>query len=234
MKLKIALAAALMLLPAAAAAQPLTAVQVVEGHTVFVHLTPDGSTLAAVAGSVECEVKWFNDAVLFRVPAGTTGMCGDHRFIYAYPAGAPDPRQNPTLQPTERVWDFIDPNGAPWHVVEYQYQQLQVQVNQNLGLPDFLGENMTLEQVNYTAWVVEAGPSVYEPTLKEDYNFVLLVDTAKMRVSRTPAMGVDDPTPPQAPDPRSFGATTGRTPAGEATGKTWVTLALGETPPWYS
>ncbi|HEV8359946.1 MAG TPA: hypothetical protein VGR28_05745 [Candidatus Thermoplasmatota archaeon] len=234
MKLKIALAAALMVLPVAAAAEPFAATPVVEGHTVFVRLAPEGSDLAAIAGSVECQVKWFDDQILFRVPAGTTGMCGDARFIYAYPGNAPDPRGNPTLERTDRMWDFTDPNGMPWHVVEYAYMQLQVAVNQNLMLPDFLGENITLEQFNYTAWVVEAGPSMHEPSINEDYNFVLLVDTSKVLLTQPDGVAHDG-----TPGGRENGNSHDNTRVGGYTAahthdKSWVTLGLGDTPPDWS
>lgn len=235
MKAKLALAAALVLLPATAYAQPISATQVVEGHTVFVNLSPDGSDLAAIAGSVECQVLWFNDQVLFRVPAGTSGLCGDARFVYAYPSNAPDPRGNPTLKPTGMVWDFTDPNGAPWHVAEYHYKQLSVQVNQNLGLPHFVAENVTVEQFEYTAWIVEAGPSIREPTLNSDYNFVILVDTGKILLTQRDGV-VHDGTPGGVADGNSHDATkldeAHRFP--HTHDKSWVTLALGDPPPlWY-
>ena len=235
MKLKIALAAALVLLtPVAAATQPLSATQVVEGHTVFVQMSPQGSDLAAVAGSVQCQVLWFNDQVLFRVPAGSSGLCGDARFVYAYPANAPDPRGNPTLKPTGLVWDFTDPNGASWHVAEYEYRQLQVTVNQNLIVPHFIGENITIEQFNYTTWIVEAGPSTFEPTLNQDYNFVLLVDTAKVLMTEPDGV-YHDGTPGNVGGGNSHDNTRlDRHTTPHHHDKSWVTLALGDAPPlWY-
>lgn len=228
MKWKLTALAAALALPGAAAAEPLSSVAVVEGHTVFVHLSPGGSDLAAIAGSVMCQVLWFNDQVLFRAPAGSTGLCGDARFVYAYPGNAPDPRGNPTLRPTGRTWDFADPNGAPWHVVEYEYKQLHVQVNQNLGLPNFVSENITIEQFNYTAWLVEVGPSVRDPTLNEDYNFVLLVDTGKVLLTERDATvhnGAGEP---------ALGNSHGPSDPPHRHDRSWVTLALGDTPPLWS
>lgn len=235
MKTKLALAAAIVLIPATAYAEPLGATSVVEGHTVFVNLAPEGSDLAAIAGSVQCQVLWFNDQVLFRVPAGASGLCGDARFVYAYPGMAPDPRGNPTLRPTGRVWDFADPNGAPWHVVEYGYKQLEVTVNQYLGLPDFLVENVTVGQLDYTAWVVEAGPAVHDPTLNQDYNFVLLVDTGKIVL--TQEEGIEhDGTPGDIASGNSHDATDLTKPQfrwPHQHDQSWVTLALGDTPPMW-
>jgi hypothetical protein len=230
----LALAAALTLVPVATAAQPLGAQSVVEGHTVFAHLTPDGGDLAAVAGSVQCQVLWFNDQVLFRVPAGTTGMCGDARFVYAYPANAPDPRGNPTLNPTGRQWDFTDPNGAPWHVVEYDYRQLSVRVNQNLGLPDFVGENITLEQFNYTAWIVESGAPIRDPTIDEDYNFVVLVDTSRILLTEHDALEHDG-TPGGVEQGNSHDNTRlGTYSSSHKHDRSYVTLGLGDAPPaWF-
>jgi hypothetical protein len=187
-----------------------------------------------VAGIVLCLVLWFNDLVLFRVPAGTTGMCGESRFVYAYPAGAPDPRGNPTLLPSGRSWDFADPNAGQWHVVEYTYRQLDVAVHQDLGLPDFLGEDVRTEQTNHTAWIVEAGEPIRDPTLHEDYNFVVLLDTTKLVAAEDNTL-VPDPRPsvplnltapgphaPQAPD--NLDADSGK----------YATLALGDEPPRWS
>ncbi|MCA1813710.1 MAG: hypothetical protein LC624_07140 [Halobacteriales archaeon] len=239
MNLKVALIlAALAATPLAAAADSNPHAQnVVAGHTVFAELTPDGSSFAAIAGSVQCQVLWFNDQVLFRVPAGTTGMCGDARFVYAYPAGAPDPRGNPTLAPTGRAWDFTDPNGAGWHVAEYQYRQLDITLHQDLGLPDYIGSDLRADQTNHTAWVVEAGQPIRDPTILRDYNFVVLVDTAKLVVAEdntvlpdpqaavplnaTSAAGV--PAQPRAPD--------GVAPAGSGS---YVTLSLGDAPAGWS
>jgi hypothetical protein len=236
MNAKIVLAVALAIAaPATAYASPFDATQVVEGHTVFVNLSPEGSDLAAIAGSVQCQVLWFNDEVLFRVPAGTSGLCGDARFVYAYASNAPDPRGNPTLRPTGQVWDFVDPNGAPWHVVEYGYKQVSVVVNQNLGLPDFIAENITLEQLDYTTWIVEAGPPIHEPTLKADYNFVLLVDTSKILLTKDDGV-MHDGTPGNRAGGNSHDATDldeeHRFP--HYHDASWVTLSLGDAPPlWW-
>jgi hypothetical protein len=218
MNLKIALAAALVVLPVAAAAPSISATQVVEGHTTFVALAPEGSDLAAIAGSVDCEVKWFDGQVLFRASAGTTGMCGDARFVYAYPAGAPDPRGNPTLRATQRVWDFADPNAAGWHVAEYEYRQLELDVSQDLGLPeDALASESTVAELPFLAWVVETGPAVHDATIDEDYNFVVIVDTSKLLLREPDALdGV----------PRIAGA-----PVPRSEGRSYVTLALGDPPP---
>lgn len=234
---KIALAAALMVLPPTAiAAEPFGTTSVVEGHTVFVSLTPEGSDLAAVAGDVQCQVLWFNDQVLFRVPVGTSGLCGDAAFVYAYPSAAPDPRGNPTLKPTGRAWDFSDPNGAPWHVVEYGYKQVQVSVEQHLGLPDFLVENVTISQFDYLTWVVEAGPPVRDPTLNQDYNFVLLVDTSKILLTQEDAE-VHDGTPGNVAGGNSHDATDLTRPQyryPHQHDQSWVSLGLGHAPPmWY-
>lgn len=235
MNLKIALAAALVLVPATAIAEPIGTTPIVEGHTIFVNLAPEGSDLAAIAGSVECQVLWFDDQILFQVPVGESGLCGDANFVYAYPGTAPDPRGNPTLKPTGMVWDFVDPNGAPWHVAEYTYKQLEVTVNQYLGLPDFLVENVTVGQMDYYAWVVEAGPSIRDPTVNQDYNFVLLVDTSKILLTQED--GVEhDGTPGGVADGNSHDATDltkPQFPWPHQHDKSWVTISLGDTPPMW-
>lgn len=231
----IVLAAALAVMPVAAAAQtPISSNQVVEGHTVFAQLVPDSGDLAAIAGSVQCQVLWFNNQVLFRVPAGTTSLCGDASFVYAYPAGAPDPRGNPTLRPTGRVWDFTDPNGAPWHVAEYAYNQLDLAVNQDMGLPDFVSDNATLRQLNYTAWVVETGPPIHDPTIQQDYNFVVLVDMTKLTV-RQGGSGAPDVHSPVDAQTGGTGGSTRPTQTGQGgPGTGYVTLSLGGQPPAWS
>lgn len=239
MNAKLALAAALVVaLPATAYAEPLNANTVVEGHSVFVSLSPDGSSLAAVAGSVYCQVLWFNDQVLFREPAGSSGLCGDAGFVYAYPTEAPDPRGNPTLKPTGRAWDFADPNAAGWHVVEYTYQQLQVEVVQNLGLPTILGEELGLSHLAFTTWVVEAASTpIHDPTLNAEYNFVILVDTSKVLLTQ-PGGTTHDGTPGNVQGGNSHDATDLTRPQYQPYphqhNKSFVSLSLGDAPPQWA
>jgi len=226
----IALALAILALPVAAA-QPLSTTSAVEGHTVFARVDPGGSSFAAIAGIVECQVVWFNNQVLFQVDPGTTGMCGDARYIYAYPSHAPDPRGNPTLESTGRMWDFSDPNGASWHVAEFRYQQLDVSVDQHLGLPDALPDGVGTDQAGFVTWVVETGPRVYDPTLQDYYNFVTLVDTSKVVLGEPgdlPQGGTPD-APAGAPDTPVTGSGSSHASASQSS-RSFVTLSLGGPP----
>lgn len=167
-----------------ASASPIASKSAVEGHTSYVEIVIDETPtvrLAAVAGIVSCRVTasvlWFNDQELFKLPATQTCLQGK-RFVYATETLSPDPRGNPTLNRTGVFYDFVDPNGQPWHVVEYTYHQANVKVSGVLD-PQVLMYGVDLSVKRYLTYVVEIGATTRDPTINKDYNFVNVVDLAK-------------------------------------------------------
>jgi hypothetical protein len=167
-----------------ASANPIASRSAVEGHTTYVDIVIDETptiSLGAVAGSVTCRVTanilWFNDQELFRLPP-TANCLGSKRFVYASEHLTPDPRGNPTLNRSGLYFDFTDPNGIPWHVVEYTYSQASVRANGVLD-PQVLLFGLDLQVKRYYTYVVEIGPMTRDPTINKDYNFVDVVDLGK-------------------------------------------------------
>lgn len=169
-------------------------------HTTYVELVlvdePQGEPLAAVAGLVACApsgelsavVLWFNEQVLSRVgkrAPDTSCLAEDRTHVWAFPEGAPDPRNASAMLPTGRVYDFTDPNGFTWHVVEHTYRS-----GLHEALPVAEAARRSLSDAERAAgghaigvfpvWTVALGAGALDPTLGEYYNFVVLVDLARI------------------------------------------------------
>ncbi len=179
-----------------------TSGQAVEQHTTYVEIIaneePNEPGFAAVAGVVSCKstgafenvVLWFNDNMLFRHGRqGPDTDCLDHdekTHVWATEEGAPDPRGSPSLAATGEVFEFTDPNGLHWVVEEYVYHQIHVFREEStrasvgdkqVGL-DTEGE---YRAIPHYAWVVKLQDAFIDPTINEYYNFVTIVDFAKLQ-----------------------------------------------------
>lgn len=166
---------------------------VVTGHSTFFNGEVYDQCLASVAGILRSRVMWFNDQILVeRYP-------GKGNFVYVTEHGGEDPTDKLYLRSDGVVYDFVDPNGAAWHVQElYILKSRSVHHDVDAvipGEPDELDEeDLNREpEVNQTAevredrqyvWVVEiAATPIYDEFPGDDahtlYNFLTLVDTCK-------------------------------------------------------
>lgn len=213
---KIATALALVLLatPVGVAATELNErTTAVENHTTYVQIIVDeerdhAAEYAAIAGLVKCNptgplaqaVLWFNDQLLFRAPGpkapDTKCVIENDTHVYAVEEGSPDPRGNPGLTPTGDVFEFTDPNGVDWRVVEYAYYSVVATHKQAAAVAAGpLEVNVDSEAqarfIEHLTWVVELGPSTVDPTLADFYNFVVLLNLTKMDKVREDAVRHD-------------------------------------------
>lgn len=169
---------------------------VVTGHSTFWNGKSFDPCMASIAGILQTEVRWFNDMVLAR------RYGGKGTFIYITESGADDPRQDLSAESGKRAlfsdgvaYDFVDPNGAVWHVDELYYGNPNgepVKVTDPLGNPKTETHPYAIKDRTYV-WVVElAAQPIYDqfagspssPYYHDVYNFVSLVDTCKFH--RTP------------------------------------------------
>lgn len=142
----------------------------IEGRAILFDLTRFDPDLAAVAGQASATVSWFNGALTFNK--------GDEGWVYAAPAGAPDPTGK-RLVPTGQHYNFTDYNGAQWHVKEWYYMDVQT-------LQYSLGDQTATERsgIKVHVWTVEtSGTPVHDKQLGRAYNFVVVVDTEKLGVT---------------------------------------------------
>ncbi|HVL87746.1 MAG TPA: hypothetical protein VM681_07075 [Candidatus Thermoplasmatota archaeon] len=154
----------------------------VTGHSVYADMDGFDPCLAAIVGLVRARVMWFNDMVLFSRPAADGSA-----YVYAVEQGAPDPRER-LLYENDR-YEFTDPNGVSWKVVEYQYvYNTNGTTQHNVPVPppaQSPAANHTQNVNAWFTWVVSVGPTTQDafPGLSnhEEYNFVLLVDTCKFK-----------------------------------------------------
>jgi len=152
----------------------------VTGHSTFYNGDTYDPCLGSIAGIMRNRVMWFNDQVL----AESYG--GKGTFIYVTEAGAPDPRDQPRVYSEGVFYDFVDPNGAHWHVEEAFYD---VSLEPSTGFD----ESGTIPTVDpkptkgdrYMTWFVElSSRPVFDEFAGDDphtyYNFLVLADTCKM------------------------------------------------------
>lgn len=153
---------------------------VVTGHSTFYNGDAYDPCLGSIAGIMRSRVMWFNDQVLVERYGGAG------TFVYVTEYGAPDPRAEKQLFSEGVFYDFVDPNGAHWHVEEAFYN---VVVETSQGV-DF-SEDVPRPYVNTTegdriyVWIVElSARPIYDQFAGDDphtyYNFLTLVDTCKM------------------------------------------------------
>lgn len=159
---------------------------VVTGHTTFYKGEDFDPCLASIVGVMQTEVRWFNDMVLARRNGGKG------TFIYISENGAEDPRDQPQLFSDGVTYDFVDPNGAAWHVEELYYGNWDTGVvggSTNPFSPDPEVRPTVWTDRTYV-WVVElSAQPIYDqfaqhldrndPNWHTVYNFVALVDTCK-------------------------------------------------------
>lgn len=161
--------------------------QIVTGHSTFYNGDVYDKCLGSIAGIIKSKVRWFNDAILVE------RYSGKGTFIFVTEAGAPDPRLAPRLYSEGVFYDFVDPNGAHWHIDEYFYNMSgTASVDYTIDPTPSVGGVSTRNDQTYV-WVVElsarpifddfagANPHTY-------YNFLILVDTCKFH----PTVAHDD------------------------------------------
>lgn len=165
-------------------------VPIVTGHSVFYNGDTFDRCLASIAGILRSRVMWFNDMVLAEQYAGKG------TFVYVTENGSLDPTTRKGLWTEGVFYDFVDPNGAHWHVEE-AFMINRVGAGALAGDP--LGETSELDPEvddveNRTyVWIVELSErpiydefSGNDPQYEHDlYNFLLLVDTCKMNRAKT-------------------------------------------------
>ncbi|MEA3199266.1 MAG: hypothetical protein QOE90_694 [Thermoplasmata archaeon] len=166
---------------------------VVTGHSTFYNGDTYDPCLASIAGIVRSRVMWFNDQVLVeRYP-------GKGTFLYVTEHGAEDPRNLGYLYSDGVSYNFVDPNGAAWHVDEVYHSTSTPQPNVQVDPQEATGSakngdprvNATVEIHNGDKtyyWIVElAAQPIYDQFPGSDphsyYNFLDIVDTCKFHNS---------------------------------------------------
>lgn len=156
---------------------------VVTGHSTFYNGDAYDPCLGSIAGIMRSRVMWFNDQVLVE------RYGGEGTFIYVTEAGAPDPRAELQMFSEGVFYDFVDPNGAHWHIEELYYEVTGF-VGSDFDADGTMGVAPSVSRVGYgtdryTTWVVElSSRPIYDQFAGDDphtyYNFLTLVDTCKM------------------------------------------------------
>lgn len=153
---------------------------IITGHSTFYNGQGYDKCLGSIAGIIRSRVMWFNDQVL------AERYSGKGTFMYVTEAGSRDPR-GATLYSEGVFYDFVDPNGAHWHIEESfmmhtfgQYANVNTEPTSNSApLVDAgLGANRTY------VWTVELSERpIFDQFAGADphtfYNFLTLVDTCK-------------------------------------------------------
>lgn len=184
---------------------PATSTPVVTGHTTFVDMESLDPCLGAVAGIVQSQVLWFDDAFLHE----RTNFENDH-WIYASHESAGDPtthvrfdnvsniEENADNQPANKIlvrsgvwYNFTDPNGVTWNVTEVFWDQATetsatVDRNESAEPGEAASETNASAHTNrHYAWIVQLGPTTTDPYLSgldsigDRYNFVTMVNSCK-------------------------------------------------------
>lgn len=152
----------------------------VTGHSTFYNGDAYDPCLASIAGIMRSRVLWFNDQVLVEHYGGSG------TYIYVTEAGAPDPRAETRLYTEGVFYDFVDPNGAHWHVEEAFYDvegDTGVRWGESNTVPS-AEPYLTTGERTYV-WIVElSARPIYDQFAGADphtyYNFLVLADTCKM------------------------------------------------------
>src|SRR5438552_512595 len=156
---------------------------VVTGHSTFYNGQGYDPCLASIAGIVKTQVMWFNDMVL----AERYGGAGD--YIYVAENGSRDPRPNldgvTYLFSDGTFYDFVDPNGAHWHVDELYYAHVDGGADLNTPKSSTVP---TIDEDKTYVWTVELSPTPIHDrfagnpngaNFHDIYNFLDMVDTCK-------------------------------------------------------
>lgn len=165
-------------------------VPVVTGHSTFYDGDTFSPCLGSIAGIMRHRVMWFNNQVLAETYGGTG------TFIWVTEQGAPDPRKERELYTEGVFYDFVDPNGAHWHVEELFYDivtetNVVAGVDQTGAYPEPYVKNASLAKQRTMVWVVELAPRpIFDEFAGADphtyYNFLVLVDTCKLGFNDVP------------------------------------------------
>lgn len=153
---------------------------IVTGHSTFYNGDVYDKCLGSIAGIIKSKVRWFNDAILVE------RYSGKGTFIFVTEAGAPDPRIR-ELRSEGVFYDFVDPNGAHWHIEE---SFMAEGINGDFFVNDDpLGNDKPLAEVHTATnrtyvWTVElSARPIYDDFAGSNphtyYNFLTLVDTCK-------------------------------------------------------
>lgn len=180
-KIVIALGAAVLLAAPVAFAGHLrqVAVQdrtVVSGHTVFVSVRQFDPDIAAIAGMVEQKVVWFNGAIIFNTFKGG--------FALGVEDDACDPRRGQDFRFIDQDLSYIDPNGQPHVVTHYTYRCAEANplatLLNNTTLEDGLIHPQLIPLLHFRedVWVTPTHAIIVDPTIVDEYNFALAVDTS--------------------------------------------------------
>lgn len=160
------------------------------GHSTFYNGESYDPCLGSIAGIMRHRVMWFNDQVLVE----TYG--GKGTFIYVTEAQAPDPRGK-QLRTDGVFYDFVDPNGAHWHVEEvYMPKTASITINED-PVGNTQDPLLQLDRDRWYVWIVElASRPIYDEFAGDDphtyYNFLTLVDTCKMHRNENTTDGIED------------------------------------------
>jgi hypothetical protein len=158
-----------------------TARDVVTGHTVFVDDRGFDENIAAIAGITERKVVWFNGATIFDTT--TRG------FVIAVEADSSefpdlwscDPRDGIDFEFVDQDMTFVDPNGQHHVVTHYTYRCQGTPPAPLSDLADGTALEEGLEgtplQFRNHAWVTYNHQKIDDPTVMDEYNFALAVDT---------------------------------------------------------
>lgn len=160
---------------------------IVTGHSTFYNGDTYDKCLASIAGILRSRVMWFNDMVL------TERYAGKGTFVYVTEDGADDPTTKNVLYTEGVFYDFVDPNGAHWHVEEAFYVDRYDYIvggNDPINDPNQLDPTVDDASTRVYVWIVElAARPIHDQFAGADYhdlyNFLLLVDTCKMNRDHT-------------------------------------------------
>lgn len=174
---------------------------IVTGHSTYYKGKEFDPCLASVVGVMQTDVRWFNDQVLAR------RYGGKGTFVYITEHGAEDPREWDRLYSDGVTYDFVDPNGAAWHVEELYHGGIGVSAgglnNPKVTEPNGWVDPTYIPERTYV-WVVElSAQPIYDqfaehlnrndPNWHTVYNFVALVDTCRFhRNEDTNYNGIQD------------------------------------------
>ena len=163
---------------------------VVTGHSTYYKGKEFDPCLASIVGVMQTDVRWFNDMVLAR------RYGGKGTFVYITENGSADPRSYTYLFSDGVSYDFVDPNGAAWHVEELYAAAAVGAPSPEVRNPQQPNQasveyDLQVARERTYVWVVElSSQPIYDqfaehlsrndPNWHTVYNFVALVDTCKM------------------------------------------------------
>lgn len=177
------------------ASQQMHGEQLTTGHSVFADASSTfNSCFAGLAGALLQQVTWFNGQTLFSRMEG-----GGNKFVYVTEHMGEgqvkdgyndstgielgDPTDE-TLHRTNRTYTFSDKNDddKEWVVREY----FALRGNKSKTRVDEPGVEQDVHHEKVYVFVVKVGENaIWDPTLKKDYNFAMVVDTCRFHMAGT-------------------------------------------------